>query len=157
MDTEIAIALMAAAAPSVQERPSPRATLPEMFFPRGRHFSFHPINSDAIQTLLGRYPAAALPDRCSSERESMGSMFSLAAVSSMPHGDTAACGWFGARHARAGPILLRIDDVLLALVGNGEDVRQWREPPPPGPPVPQDCDCHAVMVPSFFAPNFTRA
>src|SRR5258707_10418401 len=30
-------------------------------------------------------------------------------------------------------------------------------PPPVNPPVAQDCDCQAVMVPSFFAPIFTLA
>src|SRR5436305_3655880 len=30
-------------------------------------------------------------------------------------------------------------------------------PPPPGPPVPHDSDCHAVSVPSFFAPTLTLA
>src|SRR5256885_16373750 len=30
-------------------------------------------------------------------------------------------------------------------------------PPPPTPPVDHDSDCHAVMVPSFFAATFTLA
>src|SRR5436190_20432209 len=31
------------------------------------------------------------------------------------------------------------------------------DPPPPGPPVPQDCDCQPVMLPSLLAATFTRA
>ena len=30
-------------------------------------------------------------------------------------------------------------------------------PPPPGPPLPQECDSHASSVPSFLAPTLTRA
>src|ERR1019366_5542216 len=41
-----------------------------------------------------------------------------------------ACGWLGARQAR---------------------------PPPPLPPVAQETDCQAVMVPSFFAATLILA
>src|SRR6266576_5508735 len=85
-------------------------------------------------------------------------MLSLAAMSSKAHMvSTAACGWFGARHALAGPMLLRMAVCSFFWLGTAKQYGIGGMPPPPGPPVPHDCDCQATSVPSFLAPTFTRA
>ncbi len=82
-------------------------------------------------------------------------MLSLAARSSSAHMvSTAACGWLGARQARAGPMLLRIAVCSLCWLGMLKTYGIGGMPPPPGPPVPQDCDCQAVMRAVFLRRNF---
>src|SRR5581483_7348396 len=63
-----------------------------------------------------------------------------------------ACWLFGARHARCPPALIetavwfsRLLGMLMKTYGIGGI------PPPPMPPVAQDSDCQAVIVPSFLA------
>ena len=92
-------------------------------------------------------------------KNSTGSIFSLAARSSSAEQvRNEACGWFGARQARIGPVFSdtaewfrRKFGILVNTYGSGA------MPPPPKPPVDQDSDCQAVMVPSFFAPTLILA
>ena len=91
-------------------------------------------------------------------KKSSGSMLSLAAVSSSaPMVITAACGWFGARHAREGPWLVAIAVYCLRWLGMSKTYGSGGDPPPPGPPVPQPSDCQPVRRPSFEAATLTRA
>src|SRR5882724_7628301 len=92
-------------------------------------------------------------------RNFTGSMFSLAARSSIaPIVTKQNCGWFGARHARAGPMFVC---TAVCLRRYGKPVckmyGKFALAPPAGPEVPHDSDCHAVNVPSLFAPTFTFA
>src|SRR5690242_18928455 len=87
-----------------------------------------------------------------------GSMPSLAAQCSMA--DMVIrhpCGWLGARHARAGPILVATAVCCLRWFGMFTTYGMGGAPPPPGPPLPHDSDCLVMSVRSFFALTFTLA
>src|SRR5271170_4378473 len=90
---------------------------------------------------------------------STGSIRSLAARSSIaaqPIKD--ACGWFGARQARAEPVLVETAVWLMRRLGTLVNTygNNWAFiPPPPIPPVDHVSDCHAVIVPSLCAATLT--
>jgi hypothetical protein len=65
---------------------------------------------------------------------------------------TQAWGWFGARQARELPTFVEIAVCWTRRLGGVSTYGIGGRPPPPMPPLPQLSDCHAVMVPSFFAP-----
>src|SRR5579863_4792975 len=89
---------------------------------------------------------------------SYGSICSFAARSSTAHMVIAhICGWFGARQARSGPILVSTAVCFTRLFGNCQIYGRGGAPPDAGPPVPHDCESHATSVPSFLAATLTSA
>src|SRR5437870_1119944 len=91
-------------------------------------------------------------------KKSYGSMPIAAAASSsavivIAH----ACGWAGARQARALPMLLERAVCCFRWFGMLKIYGKGGEPPLPCPPVAHDCDSHAVIVPSFLRPTLTWA
>src|SRR5208337_3834052 len=98
--------------------PRPRLTELEVDWPRGCQFFFQSINSAALLSSC-RYTSARSPARSAFlEKNSSGSIFSLAARSSRAHiVSTAAWGWFGARQARAGPVFVLTDVWRVTLLG----------------------------------------
>src|SRR6266540_5505343 len=85
---------------------------------------------------------------------SSGSIFSFAARSSRAeHVRNDACGWFGARHARCGPAFSDTAEWFSRKFGSLVNTYGIGAiPPPPKPPLDQDFDSHATMLPSGFAP-----
>src|SRR5438552_19159110 len=86
---------------------------------------------------------------------SSGSILSAAARSSMADMvRKQACGWFGARQARAGPLFVATPVWFIRWLGLCQTYGSGAMPAPPGPPVPQELDSQPVLVPPFFAPIF---